>query len=104
MCGAPKWGAYFRWALWQCREAKMAACLMRPHLPSCPKTGSLCATHMRDLTPEESAAFATRSKGHFDELDHGSPLERLSQEPDRSGLQGARPITLVLKGRDKNNR
>jgi hypothetical protein len=57
---------------------------------------------MRDLTPDESAAFATRSKGHFDELDHGSPVERLSQEPDRSGLQGARPIAPVLKGRNKN--
>jgi hypothetical protein len=53
---------------------------------------------------DDSAAFATRSKGHFEELDHGSPLGRLSQEPDRSGLQGARPITLVLKGRNKNDR
>jgi len=50
------------------------------------------------------SASARRPQGRLDELHYGSSLERLFQESDRARLQGERPISLVRKGGNKNDR
>jgi hypothetical protein len=48
---------------------------------------AVCSAHPRsDAGPDPSGLFAMCSQGRFDELDHGTPLERLFQKSDRSRL------------------